>query len=217
MTEHERSKEELTDSDVERLQRMIGGGSGIADGAVPALVFVIANALWSLPVAAVAAGAYGILAVGYRLIRRQAVRHALVGGVGLAISIGIALVTRDPNAYFVPGVILGGFAGLMLLLSVIIKQPSSAMFAMAVERQERSYYARPEIARLHTWITLLWAGILLGRAGLRAVLIARGETELLGASVVVLGYPLTFAAAAASIYLMRRAKKRVLGTAPESA
>lgn len=197
------------DEDIERLRRMIGGKSGIIDGAVPAIVFVVANSIWSLTIAAVAAGAYGLGTLAYRASKRQPIRHASVGLIGLGISLGIALITRNPSTYFVPGATLGAISGLLFLIGALFKQPVSAMFAMALERKPKEHYQRPEVLRMHILISSIWGLVYLGRAGLRAFLISRNETELLGASAIALGYPLNAALAACSVLYLRRGTRRL--------
>lgn len=192
------------DLDIERLRSMIGSNRDIADGAIPSIVFVVANMLWSLQVAALAATAYGVAVTVYRLVRKQGSKRALLGLAGVAFAVGIALWTGEASAYFVPGVVIGTLVGLATLLSVVLRQPSSAMFAMALEKKPAAYYARPDVRRAHMIVTTLWGLVFLGRAGLRAYLIANDEVELLGLSAIVLGYPLTLGVAAVSVLYLRR-------------
>lgn len=207
--------EAWSDADVERLRAMIGGKAGIADGAIPAVLFVAGNAIWSLTIGAIAAGTYGIGALAYRSIKRQPIRHATIGLGGLALSVGIALLTRNPNAYFVPGAAMGALAGLIYLVTVAFKQPVSAMLVMAIERKDREYYKRPEVHRMHMIVTTVWGVVYLARAGFRAYLIANDQTELLGASAVFLGYPLTAALVGGSVLYLRRGSRRLEPEATE--
>jgi hypothetical protein len=212
--EAESTEEDWSEADVERLRSMIGGKAGIADGAVPAVLFVTGNAIWSLTIGAIAATAYGVAVLAYRAVRRQRVRHAAIGLGALAFSVGIALLTRNPNAYFVPGAALGALTGLLYLITVAVRQPISAMLAMAVERKERAYYKLPEVHRMHMIVTSVWGLTFVARAALRSILIVNDQTELLGASAIVLGYPLTAALVGGSVVYLRRGAKRLAATAP---
>lgn len=203
-----KEQEAWTDADIERLRGMIGGKAGLADGAIPAVLFVAANAIWSLNVGALAAAAYGMSALVYRKIRKQPIKHAAYGMVGLGISVGIALWTKNPNAYFVPGAAWGAVSGLMFLLTAVLGQPVSSMFAMALENKPREYYELPSVRRVHVRVTAIWGLIFLGRSLFRAFLIANDQTELLGASAVFLGYPLTAGMVGLSVVFLRRAAKR---------
>lgn len=211
----QRSETELSERDIERLRKMIGGKRDIADGAIPALIFVIANSIWSLNVAVIASGAYGIAITLYRLARKQDAKRALFGLLGLGIAAGIALYTGSASAYFVPGVAIGGLLGLVTLLTVAIKQPTSATFAMALERKPPEHYKEPEVLRTHMIITTVWSFVYLAKAGFRAYLIADGQTELLGITALALGYPLTLGLAAGSVYYLRRRTGHINAIAPD--
>lgn len=206
--------DEWSDEDIARLRSMIGGKRDIADGAIPAVVFVVANAIWSLKVAAVASAAYGIGITLYRLARKQDVKRALLGLLGLSVAVGIALFTGSASTYFVPGVVLGLLFGVLTLLTVLLKQPTSSMFAMALEKKPPEYYKQPRVLRAHMLLTTVWALVFIGRAAFRGVLIANDETELLGASAIVLGYPVTLGLAALSVLYLRRVSAKVEAAGP---
>ena len=204
MADEPSKRSDWSEEDIAKLRSMIGGKRDIADGAIPAVIFVVANAIWSLTVASIASGAYGIGITLYRLIRRQDAKRALFGLVGLGIAIAIALRTGSASAYFVPGVILGLLFGVLTLLTVVMKQPTSAMFAMALEKKPAEYYKVPRVLRAHMLLTTIWAVVFIGRAALRAGLIVNDETALLGASAIVLGYPVTIGLAGLSVLYLRR-------------
>ena len=198
-----------SEADLERLRAMIGGKAGIIDGAIPALLFVAGNAIWSLTIGASIAGAYGLATIIYRASRRQPIRHALIGFAGLAFSLGIALVTRNANTYFVPGAALGALSGVIYLLTVVFRQPMSVLIAQAVERKDRAHYRRPEVHRMHMIVTSVWGVVFLARAAFRSYLIANEQTELLGASALALGYPVTAALLGWTTLYLRRGSRRL--------
>lgn len=214
-TEPTPDPEDRSASDAEMLRKMIGGGREIADGAIPSVIFVTANALWSLRLAVTMALAYGLAAMLYRLARKQDPKRALLGLVVLGVSAGIALWTGSASAYFVPGVIIGTFSGVVTLATAATKRPLSAMLAAAFERKPTAYYDIPEVRRTHVVITIMWALVAFGRAGLRAYLIAEDQPELLGASSIILGYPLTLGLAAITVYVLKRLAARV-GEVPDN-
>jgi hypothetical protein len=203
------SRDAWSDEEVERFRKMLGGKRGMIDSAVPAILFVVTNAIWTLNTAAIVAGSYAAAALMFRAVRREPVRQGLIGMIGLGVSIGLALWTGSASAYFVPGVAWGFFTGAILILSILVKQPSSAMMAMAIEKKPREYYEHPAIRRAHMFVTATWALVFLARAGLRAWLISKDQPELLGASSLLLGYPVTIGLIAASVVYLRRQGTRV--------
>jgi hypothetical protein len=206
--------QEWSNEDIQKFRSMIGGKTELVEGALPALVFVTANWLWSLTTAAIVAGALAVAFTAYRVSRRQDVKRSIIGLVSLGVAVGIALVTKSASAYFVPGVIMGGILGLLLVATIIVRQPVSLMFAMALEKESRTDHSRPEVLRAHMIVTGAWAFVTLGRAALRAWLIAKDEPELLGATAVFLGYPLTLALAAGSVLYLRRRSLRLVPEEP---
>jgi len=206
---------EWTDEDIAKLRQMIGGKAELADGAIPAVLFVTANAIWGLVPGAIAAAAYGAAAVAYRLAKKQRVKNALIGLAGLGLSVGIALWTRNPNAYFAPGAAWGGLMGVLFLLTAAFRQPVSAVFAMALEQKPKEYYDRRDVLRMHLLVTTVWGLVFLGRALFRWYLMANGHTELLGASAVFLGYPVTAGLVAGSVLYLKRGARRLEDSEPE--
>ncbi|MFP5224699.1 MAG: VC0807 family protein [Actinomycetota bacterium] len=204
-----RSDDAWSDEEVERFRKMLGGKRGMIDGAVPAILFVVTNAIWTLTTAALVAGIYAVLALLFRAVRREPIRQGLIGLIGLGVSVGLALWTGSASAYFVPGVAWGFLTGILFFLSILVRQPSSAMMAMVIEKKPREYYEHPMVRRAHTLVTAVWALTFLGRAGLRAWLISKDQPELLGASSLLLGYPVTIGLIAASAFYLRRTATRV--------
>lgn len=193
-----------SDEDIAKFRAMVGSKRDMIDASAPAIVFVIANSLWSLQAAAIAAGALGLATMLWRLSKKQDAKRAMFGLAGVAFAAGIALWTGEASAYFVPGVIIGAIMGLLTLVSVAIKQPTSVILAMSFEHHPKEHYRRPEVLRAHMLVTAAWGLVFLARAGLRAYLVANDEVELLGLSAVILGYPLTFGLAGLSVLYLRR-------------
>ena len=61
----------------------------------------------------------------------------------------------------------------------------------------------------------IWGLVFLGRALFRWYLMANGHTELLGASAVFLGYPVTAGLVAGSVLYLKRGARRLEDSEPE--
>ncbi len=173
------------------------------DGAVPPVLFVSANAIWGLGIAAILAAAWAIGLALWRLVRRERVTHAIGGLFGLGIALAIALRTGDASNYFVPGVISGGLIGVAGLVSIALGRPLSALLFKAVEGKPAEWYRQVRVRRTHVMITAVWTLVFLGRAGLRAYLIAEDRTAELAAQAVILGWPVTVGLVLASWAYLR--------------
>ena len=94
-----------------RLAKLIGGKRGIIDGALPPLVFVVANGIATtrggrssaLALAIGAALGTGAALVVLRLVRRETLKQALRGLAGLAVAVAFALHSGEARSFFLPG------------------------------------------------------------------------------------------------------------------
>ena len=88
-----------TAGDRARILELLGGRRGIVDGALPPLMFVAVNAVAgtqlprpeALSYAIGGAVSVGLGIVGIRMLRREPLRQALGGLIGLAIAMAFAL------------------------------------------------------------------------------------------------------------------------------
>ncbi|HEX9775315.1 MAG TPA: DUF3159 domain-containing protein [Actinomycetota bacterium] len=201
-------EQELQD-EIAKLRKAIGGKQGMIDSAGPAVVFATANAVLDLNAAAVAAGAYGVGAAIYRAARKEDVKRAFVGLIGLGIALFLALRSGNAADYFWPGVIGGFLSGTLALLTVAVKQPMSSLLAQTVEDRPPAYFTQPSVVRAHGWVTTGWALWFVAKSGVRLWLIKAGQTELLGASAIALGAPATALFAFLTVLYLRRVGHRL--------
>ena len=68
------------------LLQQMGGVAGIVASTIPVIVFVVANLLFELRPAVIAAVASGVVVAGWRIVRKQPLQPAVSGlfGVGVA-------------------------------------------------------------------------------------------------------------------------------------
>jgi hypothetical protein len=59
----------------------------------------------------------------YRLYRKQPVRHAVNGLVGIALGAYLAYRSGDPKQFYLPGILLALGQSAVLLGSVVIRRP----------------------------------------------------------------------------------------------
>lgn len=68
-----------------------GGVSGMVIAAVPTIVFVVVNSVSSLVPAVIATVIAAIVAFGWRLIRREPLREAMIGLIIAGVCIAVAV------------------------------------------------------------------------------------------------------------------------------
>lgn len=159
------------------------------DTVLPPLVFVTANAVLGLVVAALAALTLAAGAVLYRLWRRQRLMYALSGLGGVALAVGFALVSGTASGFFVPGILTSGLAGLAYLVSVFVRRPLVAVLSAAIYRWPLDWYWHPKVRPAYSEITLGWAALYLAKAALQVVLVRREAVGWLAAARIATGWP----------------------------
>lgn len=169
----------------------LGGWRGFLDAGLPALSFVIANAIGGLTPAIWAGASAGALVFVIRLIRRERLQQAFSGLLGLALCIFIAKQTGEARDFFVFGIIRSGVVALALLVTVLIRRPLAGYAWNFFSPIEGGWRSNPRLVRIFGWLTAAWAGAFLLRFAVEGSLYLADSTGGLGAVRLALGYPLT--------------------------
>jgi len=195
----------------EQIADQLGGIRGMIETSVPVLAFVIANVIWSLsPALIVAVGTAFAIAV-FRLTRRQSVRHAINGLVGIGIGAFIAWRTGDAKDVFLPGIWLAVGYGVAMIASIAARRPLVGwIWSVVADKGATRWRDDLGLRRTFAWLTLLWAGTYLAKAAVQfAVYFAETLTEdqkttILGVTRIALGFPPYALLAALTVWAVRR-------------
>ena len=94
------------------------------ESSIPVVVFVIVNILGPLNLALIVSALVGGRAsAGYRLVRRETIRHAINGLFGIGIGALIAWKTGSAKDFYLPGILISCGYGLAMLASVPLRRP----------------------------------------------------------------------------------------------
>lgn len=176
------------------------------DSLVGPIVFLVLYRTAGLNAALVGAGAVALLLVGLRSLRGQDTTTAWYGVVGVAIGAALAKATGSSDGYFLPKVVSNVAYGLVFLVSALIGKPLIGVAWAFFHRQPLEWGYRPEVKRVFTALTLMWAGGHFFRAAVYGALIAddNDRTGALAGATVVLGLPLTGVLLAITFLVVRR-------------
>ncbi|MGC9666525.1 DUF3159 domain-containing protein [Planosporangium sp. 12N6] len=189
----------------EQIAEQLGGVRGLVESSIPVAVFVIVNIVWALRPALILSVLIGLGIAGWRLSRREPVRHAVNGLFGIALGAAMANWTGQAKDFHLPTILYTlGYAA-ALVGSVVIRRPLvgwlwSVTFAGGTER----WRSEPLLLRLFGRLTILWAAVYVVKVVVLGALYLANRDDALGIARLVLGYPPYALLLTATVYSVRR-------------
>ncbi|SNY49459.1 DUF3159 domain-containing protein [Paractinoplanes atraurantiacus] len=213
-------EEEPLPSMSEQIAEQLGGVRGLIESSLPVFAFVILNVVlgdavvglekrtalyWAIAGAVVSALAIG----GYRLIRKEPVRHAVNGLFGIAIGAFLAYRTGKAENFYLPGILLTFGQAAVLLLSVVVRKPLIGYaWGIMANKGQQNWFDNSRLFRTFQWLTLVWVVSLCIRAGIQYYLWAQGEANALGIVRILISWPIYAATFAFSAWAIHRVTSR---------
>jgi hypothetical protein len=195
----------------EQLADQLGGVRGMVETSIPVLAFVIANIAWGLTPAVMISVATALAIAVFRLSRRQSVRHAINGMVGIGIGAFIAWRTGDPKNFYLPGILIAIGYVVAMIISVVVRRPVVGwVWSIVADKGSTRWRDLPGLRRTFAWLTLVWASMYLAKAILQVgIYFADSLTEdqkasILGIIRIALGFPPYALLAALTVWAVRR-------------
>lgn len=169
-----------------------GGPAGMAESALPALAFVTAYTVTGQDLRASAAVAVGltVLLAAVRLARRERVRHALSGLIGVAFAAFVATRSGRAEDFFLPGLLANAAYALAFAGSIAVRRPLVGVVVGQLDGEGMAWRAHPERVTAFTRATWLWAGLFALRLAVQLPLYLAGAVVALGVARTAMGIPL---------------------------
>jgi len=195
----------------EQVAQQLGGVRGMVESSVPVIVFVLVNIVWSLNPALILAVVTALGIAGFRLSRRQPVRHALNGLMGIAVGAFIAWKTGNPKDFYLPGILLSLAYGVAMLASVAVRRPLVGwIWSVVADKGATRWRDLAALRRTFAWLTVLWATTYLVKVVVNLwVYFADWLTDdqkasVLGIMRIALGFPPYALLLALTVWAVRR-------------
>jgi hypothetical protein len=220
--ELKRKEEDQLPSMSEQIAEQLGGVRGLIESSLPVLAFVLLNVVLGSAVLglekhtalywAIAGSVISALAIGgFRLARKEPVRHAVNGLFGIALGAYFAWRTGDAKNFYLPGILLTFGQAAVLLLSVVVRKPLIGyVWGIMANKGHQDWFGNTRLFRTFQWLTLVWVASLSLRAGIQYYLWAQGEANALGVVRILISWPIyaaTFAYTAWAIHRVTSAQK----------
>jgi hypothetical protein len=183
----------------------IGGWRGMAESAVPVVVFIVANMTAGLRPAIWASVGSALLIGAWRLLRRQSPRQALNGLFGVAIAAFLAARTGKAQDFYLPGILLGLVYAVVFLASAVVRWPLVGVAWGFLTGHGTGWRDERRLLRLFTWLTVVWGVVWAARIGIQAAMYLGGASATaLGVARLVLGYPVMIVLVLVTLWMVRR-------------
>ncbi|MBT8165549.1 MAG: DUF3159 domain-containing protein [Acidimicrobiia bacterium] len=171
------------------LSDLFVGDRTLGDSFAPPLLFVAANALWSLGVAAAVAVAAGVLVAFWRIRKGQQVVYALAGIGAVGFAAFLALRSGRAESYFLPGIVAAlGWAG-AAFVSILVKRPLAGWSSWAFRRWPRSWYWRDDVRPAYSRVSWIWFWYFAIRGLVQAWLFVQEQPEVLALWKTLTSWP----------------------------
>jgi hypothetical protein len=213
----------------EQIADQLGGVRGLVESSIPVLLFVLLNVVLDLDVLGLEkrtalyvaiAGSVGsaVAIAGYRLTRREPIRHAVNGLLGIALGAYLAWRSGNAKDFYLPGIWLSFGQAALLLVSSGFRRPAIGyVWAVMANRGKHDWLQNPRLMFTFQWLTVAWAVSLIVRAGVQWALFLADMEKLLGLARIFLSWPIYAGMLALTVWAVRRVTRAQHAEAPVEA
>ncbi|MBZ6079477.1 DUF3159 domain-containing protein [Streptomyces olivaceus] len=194
-----------------------GGTKGLAYTALPALVFVVANNFRGLRFAVIASIALAVGIAAERIAKKESLQPALGGLFGVAVAAGISWYTGSAKDYFLIGIWASLGGAVLFLASVLVRRPLAGVLWNSATGKGNAWRDDRRSRRAYDIATLTLAAIFAARFAVQQYFYETDAVESLGATKIIMGYPLLAVGLLAVAWAARTSDKRLKTPAPRPA
>jgi hypothetical protein len=208
----------------EMVAQQLGGVRGVVEASIPVTVFIIVNLAWpwlrsvtglltgvsELRAAIWGAVGSGVLIAAYRLARRDSVRHAINGLVGVAIAAWFAARTGKAEGFYLPGIWYSYGEGAIFLVSALVRRPMVGYGWAMITATHFDWREHPRLVRAFSICTVVFTLAFWTNSSIQLALYFAGMPNALGIARLC-GRSLYVGAALLTIWYARRAVRAAEG------
>ncbi|MEC3980254.1 DUF3159 domain-containing protein [Amycolatopsis sp. H20-H5] len=202
-------KNDKTEDAEKTLLEQMGGVSGLIYSSVPVVVFVLANALFNLPVAIWSSVGVAVGITVLRIVRKEPLQPAISGLFGVGIAAFIAYRTGSAKGFFLFGIWTSLVYCGVFLLSVVVRRPLAGVVWNLLNGTGQAW-RKDKYSRFgYDVATLAMAAIFAARFVVQRWLYQEDYTGWLAFAKLAMGYPLYALGLLVVVWAVRRSDKRL--------
>ncbi len=186
-----------------------GGLTGLIQSSLPATVLVLTNSWWGLNAAIAAAVGTGLLVTLVRAARRQPLRPAFGGFVGVAISGFLAARSGEARDFFLADIWWYAVGSVVLIASILVRRPLVGVLWSGAQGVGMWWRHDPPSRRRYDIATAVLAVVFAARFVVLQRLYELNEVGWLTVSKIAMNYPLWAAALVVVVWAVRGADHRL--------
>lgn len=192
----------------EQMAEQLGGWRGLLESSIPVAVFVLVNIVTGLYPAIAGSVLTALAIAAVRLARRQPVRHAVNGLLGIALGAFLAYRSGDAKDFYLPGIYLAFGQAAVLFGSVAVRRPLIGyVWAIIAAGGKHAWLRDARLYRTFVWLTVAWAVSLIVRGGVQGMLFLADLDDLLGLARIGLSWPMYVGMVGLTVWAVRRATR----------
>lgn len=189
----------------QRLSEAFGGVRGIVEAAIPTITFTVCYLTTrELKLSLIVATALTAVLLVVRVVQRSNPQFVLNALVGIGVAALFASRSGEARDVFLPGILYNAGYAVVLVATVIIGWPAIGVMIGALVGDFTSWRNDRGMRQLCNRLTLLFALPCIVRVLVQYPLYAADKIGWLGASKIVMGWPLQIAALLAMVWLLSR-------------
>jgi hypothetical protein len=203
-----------SDAAVEREQQIAtvwertGGFLGLFYSSFPVMVFVLVNSVAGLMAGIWSAVGTAIAFIVLRAVRKEPLRPAVSGFVGIAIASFIAYRTGSARGFFLVDIWWSLICFGVLALSILIRWPLAGVAWSVINRVPMEWKKDTRSRLGYDIATAALAAVFAARFVVQRWLYEENYTGWLAVAKITMGYPLTAFALIVAVWAVRRSDKR---------
>lgn len=197
----------MTNAPLDGLLARAGGIRGLVYSALPVTVYAVTAAVAGGVPAVIAAIGVAALVFGWQLVRRESLRPALWGFVGVAGCAGLALFTGQAKDFYLPGIWIAFGAAVIFTGSIVIRRPLVGVVWAWVTGRDGSWRAMPRVRLAFDLVTAVMATVSWSRFLVQNHLYDSNQDELLAVARLAMGWPLFLVTSTLLVLAVRYAIK----------